>query len=275
MIKDMRKFLEEDIGSGDITTDLLIPDVSGTASITCEEEATLAGLDEAKEVFEIMGAECQLICRDGDRVTKDTVIMSVSGPLRSIITGERLALNLLMRMSGIATMTARITSIIRTKDSKMMVAATRKTTPGFRYYEKKAVSLGGGWPHRTGLYDMVMIKDNHIVACGGIEQALSKLKGLPPDMKVDVEVTSIEQGIIAARNGVDIIMADHMSPENTRTLFKMVKEISPSTMIEVSGNMTEDNVLAYANCADIVSMGSITHSVKAVHFSLDIDPAKD
>ncbi|UAL07871.1 MAG: carboxylating nicotinate-nucleotide diphosphorylase [Candidatus Methanogranum gryphiswaldense] len=275
MIKDIKRFLEEDVGSGDITTEMFVPDRTGTASILCEEEAVIAGLEEAREVFEALGAECQLISRDGDTVTKNTVVMSIYGPLRAITTGERVALNILMRMSGIATKTARITNIIRTKDPHLMIAATRKTTPGFRYYEKKAVELGGGWPHRMGLYDMIMIKDNHIAACGNIENAMKKLKNIDPTVKVDVEVVSLEQGKIVAGYAVDIIMADHMSPEDTRSLKQYVNMISPKTKIEASGNITEDNVLSYAGCADIVSMGSLTHSVKAIDFSLDIDPIKN
>jgi nicotinate-nucleotide pyrophosphorylase (carboxylating) len=275
MREDIKRFLKEDVGSGDITTEIFVPDILGTASIICEEEAVVAGLEEAKEVFEALGAECQLINRDGDTVTKNTIVMSIYGPLRAITTGERLALNILMRMSGIATKTSRITKIIRTQDPDLMVAATRKTTPGFRYYEKKAVELGGGWPHRMGLYDMVMVKDNHIIACGGIENALKRLEEIDPKTMVDVEVTSLEQGIIAAEYGVDIIMADHMMPDETKKLRELVHAISPKTKIEASGNITENNVLSYAGCADIVSMGSITHSVKAIDFSLDIDSVKN
>ncbi|MFA6805552.1 MAG: carboxylating nicotinate-nucleotide diphosphorylase [Candidatus Methanomethylophilaceae archaeon] len=271
MIEDIKRFLAEDIGSGDITVELFVPDKTGTASIICEEEATLAGLEEAREVFEVLGAQCQLINRDGDRVVKGTTVMSVYGPLKAIVTGERTALNLLMRMTGIATATANATRLIRLTDPDLMVAATRKTTPGFRYYEKKAVTLGGGWSHRMGLYDMVMIKDNHIAACGGIENAMEKAKNVKEGIKIDVEVTTLEQGITAARYKPDIIMGDHMDPEHIRELRDAVKKISPDTKIEASGNITPDGARFYAGCTDIVSIGALTHSVKAVHFSLDID----
>lgn len=270
-MKDVLRFLKEDVGGGDVTSSVFIPDIDGTASIVCESEAALAGLEEAREVFESLGVESQLISRDGDRVTAGTVVMSVSGPLRGILTGERTALNLLMRMSGIATETARLTSLIRTKDPSMMVAGTRKTTPGFRYYEKKAISLGGGWPHRMGLYDMVMIKDNHIAACGGIESALGKIAGVPKGIKIEVEVCSVADGIRAAECGADIIMADHMSPADTRALREAARAVNPEITIEASGNITADNIMAYAGSADIVSLGALTHSVKAVHFSLDLD----
>jgi nicotinate-nucleotide pyrophosphorylase (carboxylating) len=271
MREDVQRFLEEDIGAGDVTTDLFVPDVKGTASIVCEEEATLAGLEEAREVFECLGAECQLIGRDGDRVTMNTVVMSVYGPLKSIITGERTALNLMMRMSGIATATSKIVDRISITDPNIRIAATRKTTPGFRYYEKKAVELGGGWSHRMGLYDMIMIKDNHIAACDGIENAVKIAKESNPELKIDIEVTNLEMGAKAAECKPYIIMADHMSPSETKELKNIVKNISPDTLIEASGNINADNVYAYAGCADIVSMGFLTHSVKAVHFSLDID----
>lgn len=271
MRDDIIRFLVEDIGDGDVTASIFIPEGDGTASIVCESEAVVAGLEEARDVFSALGVDSQLISRDGDRVTAGTVVMSVHGPVRSIVTGERTALNMLMRMSGIATETARLMSIIRKRDPEMVVAGTRKTTPGFRFYEKKAIALGGGWPHRSGLYDMIMVKDNHIAACGGMDAALEKMCEIPPGIKVDVEVSCIEEGLKAARHGADIIMADHMSPEDTRKLRDLVREISPKALVEASGNITADNISDYAGCADIVSMGSITHSVKAIHFSLDMD----
>ncbi|NLU46240.1 MAG: carboxylating nicotinate-nucleotide diphosphorylase [Euryarchaeota archaeon] len=275
MMDDIRRFLEEDVGSGDVTAELLVPDAMGTAAVTCEDDAVLAGLEEACEVFRALGAECRPLNRDGDAVTAGTVVMSVHGSMRALITGERLALNLLMRMSGIPTKTASAIRVMRTKDPEMTIAGTRKTTPGFRRYEKKAIALGGGWPHRMGLYDMILVKDNHLVACGGIGKALELLKQAAPGMPIDVEVTSAEQGMAVADHGVDIILADHMPPEEVRRLRDYARSVSPGTRIEISGNMTEENILGYAGCADIVSMGSLTHSVRAVHFSMDLDPVND
>ncbi len=275
MKDDIERFLAEDIGSGDVTTGLLVPDVSGTASVVCEEEAVLAGLEEACAVFRALGAECRMLGRDGDAVLAGTVVMSVHGPLRSLITGERLALNLLMRMSGIATRTAAMVRLMRADDPDVMIAGTRKTTPGFRRYEKKAVALGGGWPHRMGLYDMILVKDNHLAACGGLEKALEILREASPELPVDIEVTSAEQGMRVAGSGADIILADHMPPEEVRRLRDHVRQVSPGTRIEVSGNLTGDNIRDYAGCADIISMGSLTHSSAAVHFSMDLDPVND
>lgn len=267
---DLRPFLEEDMGRGDITTDTIIPDVRGRGRIVCEQNAVVAGLEEAAEIFGLLGVSSEKLVADGDQVSKNTEIMTLEGPLRGILSAERVALNFLMRMSGIATETASIIRIVREKDPVIVVAGTRKTTPGFRAFEKKAIALGGGWPHRNGLYDMVLIKENHISACGGIGNALERVSNLPDGMKVEVEVTKIGDGIIAAENGASIIMADHMSPSDTKELRERAKAINKNVLIEASGNITANNVADYAGCADIVSLGSITHSPKAVHFSLDI-----
>lgn len=270
MREDIRRFLEEDIGSGDVTTAAFIPDGDGTASIVCESEATVAGLEEAKAVFEALGVGSQLINRDGDRVTAGTIVMSVSGPLCGILTAERTALNIMMRMSGIATETAKLVNLMGVNTSTR-IAGTRKTAPGLRDLDKRAIELGGGWPHRRGLYDMAMVKDNHIIAAGGLDKVLSRMGNVPAGIDVEVEVTCIEDGIKAAKAGADIVMADHMSPSDTKELMERAKKINPKVLIEASGNITADNVADYDGCADIVSLGSITHSVKAVHFSLDID----
>jgi nicotinate-nucleotide pyrophosphorylase (carboxylating) len=268
---DLRPFLEEDIGSGDITTGALVPDVRGRAYVICEEDAVVAGLAEATETFRLLGVSAERSAADGERVPKDTKIMVLEGPLRGILSGERVALNFLMKMSGIATETAAIVRLVKEKDPDMKIAGTRKTTPGFRAFEKKAIALGGGWPHRNGLYDMILIKDNHILACGGIENALERLRGLPDGMMVEIEVANIEDGVLAAVNGADIIMADHMSPSDTKELRERARAVNKNILIEASGNITKKNVVDFAGCADIVSLGSITHSSKAVHFSLDID----
>jgi len=268
---DLRPFLEEDIGSGDITTGALVPDVPGRACVICEEDAVVAGLEEASETFRLLGVSAEQLTADGERVQKDAKIMILEGPLRGILSGERVALNFLMKMSGIATETASIVQMVREKDPDLKIAGTRKTTPGFRAFEKKAVALGGGWPHRNGLYDMILIKDNHVIACGGIENALERVRGRPEGMKVEIEVANIGDGILAAKNGADMIMADHMSPSDTKEMREKARAVNENILIEASGNITKKNVVDFAGCADIVSLGSITHSSKAVHFSLDVD----
>ncbi|MCL2032342.1 MAG: carboxylating nicotinate-nucleotide diphosphorylase [Methanomassiliicoccaceae archaeon] len=268
---DLRPFLEEDVGSGDITTGIFVPDVPGRARIVCEEDAVVAGLEEAAEIFRLLGVSSSQTAADGERVPKNTEVLILEGPLRGILTGERIALNFLMRMSGIATETDSAVRMVREKDPCMRIAGTRKTTPGFRYFEKKAVALGGGWPHRSGLYDMVMIKDNHIVACGGVENALSLLSDVPEGVKIEIEVSNIDDGVLAAKAGADIIMADHMSPSDTKELRNRARSVSENVLVEASGNITKENAADFAGCADIVSLGSLTHSPKAVHFSLDVE----
>ena len=268
---DLKRFLDEDVGSGDITTNTLVPDISGKAYIICEEDAVVAGLEEAAEIFRLLGVRSKCHVADGQIVWRDTKVMTLEGRLRGILTGERVALNFLMRMSGIATETAAVIRKVREKDPDLQIAGTRKTTPGFRYFEKKAIALGGGKPHRFGLYDMVLIKDNHIIACGGIENALSVIDRIPSDIQKEIEVSTIDEGVLAAEMGADIIMADNMSPADTKELREKVRAIREEIVIEASGNVTKENVIDYAGCADFVSLGSLTHSVKAVQFSLDIE----
>ena len=263
------QFIQEDLGSFDPSSSIFDEGILCTGFITCEEDAVVAGLGEAMEAFSQMGMECNPLCDDGDYVSKGSQVMRVTGPVHAVLKVERVALNLLMRMSGIATATRRYCDIAHAINPDVSIAGTRKTTPGFRFYEKKAISLGGGWPHRNGLYDMVMIKDNHIAAAGGLERAL-KLLGTP-GIPIEVEVETIEDGIIAARHGVDVIMADHMSPEAVKELSEIVHGIDDEVLIEVSGNMDESKVRDYAEFADIISIGALTHSVKAIHFSLDIE----
>lgn len=267
---DLRRFLDEDIGTGDITTDTFVPDISGEAVIVCEEDATVAGIEEACDIFQLLAVVAKPLVNDGDRLKANTRIMKVSGPVRGMLTAERTALNFLMRMSGTATMTAKILDRIRPMDPEIRIAATRKTTPGFRYYEKKASLLGGGWAHRMGLYDRVLVKDNHILACGGIENIIKNRLDVPEGVLVEIEVTDIDQAVVAAKGGVDIIMADHFSPENTKKLRETVRKIDNRILVEASGNITSENVTDYAGCADIISLGELTHSVRAVHFSMDI-----
>lgn len=268
---DLRRFLEEDVGAGDLTTETFVPDVQGKATIICEEDAVVAGLEEATEIFRLLGVDCESLISDGDKVSTGSKVMMLSGPLKGILTGERTALNFLMKMSGIATTTASLVSMTKDIDPGLKIAGTRKTTPGFREFEKKAIVLGGGWPHRSGLYDMIMVKDNHIVACGGFDNMLERVKDVPPGIRIEIEVTSIEEGISAAEKGADIIMADHMSPSDTKELRSIVKRIDNNILIEASGNITAENILDYAGCADIISLGSLTHSSRAVHFSLDVE----
>ena len=267
---DLRQFLEEDIGKGDVTCEVFLPDLEADAIITCEEDSCIAGLEEAVGIFSIMGVETRTRVKDGDYVKAGTVVLEASGPMKALMESERTALNFLMRMSGIAELTRSLCQKVHAISPDTRVAATRKTTPGFRYFEKKAVALGGGWTHRWGLDDMVMVKDNHIAAAGGLEAIAARMKDVPPGIKVEIEVLDREEGIKAAEMGADIVMADHFSPADTKALREELRRINPDILVEASGNITSRTITDYADCADIISLGELTHSPRAVHFSMDI-----
>lgn len=261
-------YLEQDIGRGDVTTELVVPDTDGTANVICEQDCVVAGLEEAMDLFGAFGVDCISLVDDGDRVPAGTRVLSLSGPLRSIITVERTALNIVMRMSGIATVTA---DAIGRTGGDVIVAATRKTTPGFGDLEKKAVHIGGGDTHRSCLDSMILVKDNHIRACGGVRQAMERVSKASFSIKVEVEVDNVEDAVVAAEMGADIIMADNMGPEGTGAVRDAVKAVNDRILVEASGNITPGNVADYVGKTDIVSMGWLTHSAQAIHFSLDIN----
>jgi len=270
-VKGLEAFLREDIGRGDITTELVVPDVGCTASIVCEKDAIVAGIEEACEIFSIMGADAIPTVKDGVRVKAGDRVISINGPARSVITAERTALNFLMRMSGIATETSEAMSLLSKKDPDARVCGTRKTTPGFRKYEKKAINLGGGAEHRFCLDDMILIKDNHIKACGSVKNAMTRALKSQFHVKIEIEVSNIQDAVIATEMGADIIMADNMCPDDVKKLREAVQEKNPKVLVEASGNITLNNVAEYAGCADLVSMGSLTHSSNAIHFSMDMN----
>ena len=197
----------------------------------------------------------------------------MSGSARAILAGERLALNIVMRMSGIATLTRSLVDKCRKVNPKVRVAATRKTTPGFRYFEKKAVLIGGGDPHRMGLYDAVLIKNNHIRLAGGVKEALKRAAKGSYMMKVEIEVETPEQAFVALENGADIIMLDNFGPEEAKKLSHRLKKARPEVLIEISGGIRPDNIEKYAAAADIVSLGWLTHSVRSVDFSMKVEKA--
>ncbi|HUU06869.1 MAG TPA: carboxylating nicotinate-nucleotide diphosphorylase [Thermoplasmata archaeon] len=265
------EFLREDVGSGDITSELLLsPDRRAVGTVNAKEMCVLAGAKEAAEVFAELGAEATLPVPEGIRVAKGDVVLVVKGPARAILTGERLALNFLMRMSGVATLTNDLLETCRKTNPNIKVAATRKTTPGFREFEKRAVSLGGGDPHRFGLDDAILIKDNHIVLAGGVREALRKAKAASFTKKIEVEVENEGDALIAAEEGADIVMLDNFDPSDGARVAKAIKGRSPGVVIEVSGGIRPDNIEQYASYADIISLGWLTHSVRSVDFSMTV-----
>jgi nicotinate-nucleotide diphosphorylase (carboxylating) len=261
----------EDIGDGDHTTLCCIPaDVMGKSKLLIKEEGVLAGVEIAKQVFRRFDPTMQVevFIQDGTRVKPGDVAMIVTGKVQSLLQTERLMLNIMQRMSGIATMTARY--VERLKGTKTRVLDTRKTTPGMRMLEKEAVKIGGGVNHRIGLFDMILLKDNHVDFAGGIENAIRRchayLKEKGKDLKIEIEVRNIDElNQVLAVGGVDRIMLDNFTPENTR---KAVELIGGRYETESSGGITFDTLRDYAECGvDYISVGALTHSVKGLDMS--------
>ncbi|PKQ63200.1 nicotinate-nucleotide diphosphorylase (carboxylating) [Labilibaculum filiforme] len=261
---------QEDIGSGDITTNNLVPENTlATASMTAKADGIVAGLDIAEMVFRKLDANLEWFpkVKDGDRVAKGDVILEIKGTYRALLTGERLALNLMQRMSGIATETAKY--VAEAKGTKVKILDTRKTVPGLRTFDKYAVKMGGGTNHRIGLYDMVMIKDNHIKIAGSITTAVAQIrKAVPSTIKVEVETTNFDEVKEAVSAGADIIMLDNMSNEAMK---EAVHFIDGKALVEASGNMNIERIAGVAKTGvDFISIGALTHSVTALDISQNI-----
>ena len=261
----------EDIGDGDHTTLCCIPENAiGKSRLIIKEDGILAGVEVAKRVFAKFDSSMQVDVKmgDGSKVKKGDVAMIVTGKIRSLLQTERLMLNIMQRMSGIATMTNRYVELL--KGTKTHVLDTRKTTPGMRMLEKQAVKIGGGVNHRIGLFDMILLKDNHVDFSGGINNAISrcheylKEKGL--NLKIEIEVRSFDEiRQVMECGGVDRIMLDNFSVEDTR---KAVEMIAGKYETESSGGITFDTIRSYAECGvDYVSVGALTHSVKGLDMS--------
>ncbi|MFD2170245.1 carboxylating nicotinate-nucleotide diphosphorylase [Tumebacillus lipolyticus] len=266
----VRAALEEDIGSGDVTTNSIVPkDKEGHATLLAKEPGVIAGLEVAVRAFHQIDPtlEVNVLVKDGDAVATGTPLMEVAGSARSILIAERVALNFLQRLSGIATRTAKFVELVRYYNAK--IVDTRKTTPGLRALEKYAVVVGGGRNHRFGLFDAVLIKDNHIEIAGGVKQAIMAARHqIPHTMRVEVEVESLEQIDEALEVKADIIMLDNMTPDTMR---EAVEKIAGRAMIEASGGVTEETIIDIAKTGvDYISIGALTHSIRALDISLDI-----
>jgi nicotinate-nucleotide pyrophosphorylase (carboxylating) len=263
--------LREDIGSGDITTNSIIPiDLQTTATMTAKSTGIIAGITVAEYIFKILDPNCSLkvYIQDGQSAKNGEPILEIKGSYRALLTGERLALNFMQRMSGIATMTHNCVKEL--KGTKTQILDTRKTVPGLRLLDKYAVLMGGGTNHRIGLYDMVLLKDNHIKIAGGITKAIAQVKtDNPKNLKIEVETTTIEQVQEALLQGADIIMLDNMS---TQMMTQCVKLIGNQAKIEASGNMTIERLKEVAETGvDYISIGALTHSVLAFDISMNIE----
>lgn len=277
--EQLMNFLSEDVGFGDITTDAVVPARSKVrAHIIVKQPAVVAGISEAKTFFDMIGVNFTAMAKDGDEVAPETVIAEVEGEGRAVLMAERTVLNILMRMSGIATATRRLVRKVGDAGLSVRIAATRKTAPGLRYFDKKAVLIGGGDPHRFRLDDAYLIKDNHLKIAGGIKGALEKVRSVASfNKKVEVEAKTMDQAIEAAELGADIVMLDNMTLKEASETMKAFSDLNlrDRVLIEISGGVTEGKLLDYAKLKpDVISLGSLTHSVRAIDVSLDVVEAR-
>ena len=269
-------FLNEDIGRGDITTQsTVMRSQSAKGRFIAKEAMVVCGLEAAEAVFSTLDSQQQIeaFVSDGDEVEEGKVIARTSGFADVLLGGERLALNLLQRLSGIATQTRRF--VREVEGTKAQIVDTRKTTPGLRMLEKYAVLAGGGRNHRFGLDDGVLIKDNHIALAGGVATAVERARQAVGHLhKVEVEVSS-EAGLREAiKSGADILLLDNQTPEQTARLVEVARGLAPHVMLESSGGINIENVRAYAEAGvDLISVGALTHSARAMDISFKIQPA--
>jgi nicotinate-nucleotide pyrophosphorylase (carboxylating) len=267
----VRRALDEDIGSGDVTTLATVrPNARGAAKLVAREAGVIAGLDVARAVFRTLSRSVRFAAkvRDGQKVRRGAVLAELRGPLRAILTGERVALNFLQRLSGIATLTRAY--VERAEPSKVL--DTRKTTPGLRALEKAAVRAGGGLNHRFALDELILIKNNHITAAGSMTAAVARARKHAPRRRIEVETRTLDEVREAAALKLDIIMLDNMTPGQMRRAVALIRSTSPTTIIEASGGMTLARVRAVARTGvDWISVGALTHSAPALDIALRVE----
>ncbi|TRO46333.1 carboxylating nicotinate-nucleotide diphosphorylase, partial [Candidatus Bathyarchaeota archaeon] len=248
--KKLKQILAEDVGKGDVTSEAVVPaGLTVEAVILAREAGVAAGIEETAIFMKSLGLRVEAKVADGDKIRSGIAILKISGNARAILSAERTILNLLSRMSGIATETRRLTEKLRKANLKVKVAATRKTAPGLLYFDKKAVLVGGGDPHRLRLDDMILLKDNHVAIAGSVENAVKKAKAASVSKKIEAEVTSAAEALKAAEAGADIIMLDNFSPKQVREAVEVLKKAGffRKVLLEVSGRITEQNLLEYAS----------------------------
>ncbi len=260
--------LKEDISSEDVSTNAVMKEaVRGQVDLICKEDGVIAGLDVFQRVFQLLDrdTETEFYCKDGDEVKKGQLMGRVMGDIRVLLSGERVALNYLQRMSGIATYTRSVAKLLEGTGTKLL--DTRKTTPNMRIFEKYAVRVGGGYNHRYNLSDGILLKDNHIGAAGGVAQAVRMAKEYAPFVrKIEIEVENLDMVREAVEAGADIIMLDNMSPEEMR---EAVRIIDGRAQTECSGNVTKENIAGLAEIGvDYISSGALTHSAPILDISM-------
>ncbi len=276
MRQDLARLVYEDIGFEDLTTQALIPpSMVIRGRIVAQEEGVVAGLELASTIFREFSIQTSLKKQDGDWVAPWEVLMEVEGEARSILSVERTALNLLMRMSGIATLTHSIIEMVREVNPTVIIAGTRKTTPGLQFFEKDAIRVGGGDTHRYRLDDAVLIKDNHLALVGSVTEAVERArKHASFTKKIEVEADTLDQALQAAQAGADIVLLDNMSLDQIRTVLSLLKNggLRDKVLVEASGGINPDNIMAYAKLeVDIISTGYITHSARSLNLNLELD----
>jgi len=266
--QNVRTALQEDVGKGDITAELIPASNQARARVISRQDAVICGSAWVDEVFRQVDPEVQIewLVQDGDRVSRDQVLFHLQGSARSLLTGERAALNFLQTLSGTATISYEYAR--RVAETPVRLLDTRKTIPGLRLAQKYAVRCGGCFNHRIGLYDAFLIKENHIMACGGIKQAIQTARSNHPGRPVEIEVETEEQLERALVAGADIVMLDNFSPER---MVAAVRQTAGRAKLEASGNITDDNLLEYAiTGVDYISIGALTKHCRAVDLSMRI-----
>lgn len=275
MKQDILNMLYDDIGFEDITTKALIPeDIQVKGRIVCKENGVVAGLGLVSTILDEFSIKNTLNKGDGENAVSGDVIMELEGDGRTVITIERTVLNLLMKLSGIATLTSELIGKVRKVNSNVIVAGTRKTTPGLQFFEKDAIRAGGGDTHRYRLDDCVLIKDNHLAVVGDVEKAVKMAKSYVSfTKKIEIEVENREDALKAAKAGADIVMLDNRSPDEIKAILSALENegLRDKILIEVSGGINPDNIVEYAKTGvDVISTGFITHSAPALDISLEI-----
>jgi len=268
--QELQKFLDEDLGLGDVTSNLL-EKKQIIAKIITRQETIVSGTNFAKQIFSLKKCNAKIIKKDGSRAKANQIILEVRGDAASILSCERTALNLLSRMCGISTKTNQLNTLIQKVNRKTKLFATRKTAPGLRYFDKIAVEIGGGKKHRMTLHDMIMLKDNHLAVEKSIVGLVAKAK--KTRRKIEVEVENQKDAILVATLGVDVIMLDNFTPKQIKKIVKILNDLKlrKNIQIEASGRISEKNILQYADTGvDMISVGGITNSTQGIDLSLEV-----
>jgi nicotinate-nucleotide pyrophosphorylase (carboxylating) len=271
------RFLREDVGQGDLTSEYVVDkDLKSSSFIICKSElAVAAGLEEAQIIFDMCKCDSKVQVKDGDVVKNGCKVMTIKGRTRSILKAERTALNLIMRMSGIATDTKKFVDIVRTVSKDIRITGTRKTAPGLRFFDKKSIELGGGYAHRNTLDEMILIKDNHLAVTNSIREAISMARQkVGKNIMIECEVSDTKSSVEAIKSGADIIMLDNFSPQQAQKTISYLKkfDLRKKILVEISGGVNLSNIKEYAFALpDMISVGSLTHSSKSVDFSMEME----